>query len=299
MGPARFRHVGSRSEVACRAARGEDLGTPRPARLLAVSKDSADDPAAAAPGRVFGPDHVEEVELRDGVRVRLRPIRPADKDKLAEGLARLSPQSRYLRFFTDKERLTAAELRYFTEVDGEDHFALGVSTIDEDGGEGQGVGIGRFVRLSGEPTVAEPALAVVDEMHGRGLGRLLMLRLIAAATERGIDTFRCDFLAVNQTMGDLLRDLNPQVEFVADGPVVTAEFRLPTVPADHAPERAAEIGPLFRWFKLVAEQVVEMRQRWESPSEMILDGLRQLQRRFDPARDPEPSEDSDLGDSQD
>ncbi len=231
--------------------------------------------------RAFGPDHVEEFELRDGTRVKLRPIRPSDKHQLEAGLARLSPQSRYLRFFTDKERLTAAELRYFTEIDGEDHFAIGVSLIDEDGGEGQGVGIGRFVRLADEPTVAEPALAVVDDMHGRGLGRVLMLRLICAATERGIETFRCDFLAINHTMEDLLRDISPEVDFSADGPVVTAEFRLPTVPADASAERAADVGPLFRWFKLVAEQVVELRQLWETRSEALQEGWRELGRRIE------------------
>ena len=220
--------------------------------------------AHAAAARAFGPDWAEELALRDGTRARLRTIRPTDKERLVAGLARLSPQSRYLRFFTDKQRLTDAELRYLTELDGEHHFAIGASRVDADGGEGEGLGIGRFVRLPGEPTVAEPALAVVDDAQGLGLGRLLLLRLIAAAAERGVKTFRCDFLAMNRGMQALLEDVSPDVRFRSDGPVVTAEFRLPSVPADEPIERAPLVGPLFSWMKLVAQQVVELRRLFES-----------------------------------
>lgn len=227
--------------------------------------------------RAFGPNYVEDLELRDGSRARLRLIHPDDKQRLVAGLARLSPQSRYLRFFTSKDRLTDAELRYLTEVDGETHFAIGASRIAEDGSEGEGLGIGRFVRLPDEPTVAEPALAVIDDAQGLGLGRLLMLRLIAAATERGIETFRCDFLAINHSMQDLLRDVASEVEFEADGAVVTAEFPLPAVPVDESMERAPLVGPMFRWFKLVAEQVVEMRRQFEAHGEHLLEQWRRLQ----------------------
>lgn len=219
--------------------------------------------------RAFGPEYAEEVALRDGTRVRLRTIRPSDKERLVAGLARLSRQSRYLRFFTDKERLSDPELRYLTELDGERHFAIGASRIEPDGGEGEGLGIGRFVVLAGEPTVAEPALAVVDDVQGQGLGRLLLLRLVSAAAERGIETFRCDFLAVNRGVQHLLEEVSPDVRFRSDGPVVTAEFRLPHVPADEPIERAPMVGPMFAWMKLVAEQVMELRRLFESGKEQL------------------------------
>jgi GNAT superfamily N-acetyltransferase len=233
---------------------------------------SSSEPASAgtsAGARAFGPDYVEEVPLRDGTRVRLRTIRPTDKQRLVAGLSRLSPQSRYLRFFTDKERLTESELRYLTELDGERHFAIGASRIEADDSEGEGLGIGRFVVLPGETTVAEPALAVLDDVQGQGLGRLLLLRLVAAAAERGIETFRCDFLAINRGMQHLLEDVSPGVSFRSDGPVVTAEFRLPHVPADEPIERAPLVGPMLAWMKLVAEQVMELRKLFESGKEQL------------------------------
>lgn len=224
---------------------------------------------ASASTRAFGPDWVEELVLRDGTRVRLRIVRATDKERLVAGLARLSPQSRYLRFFTDKQRLSDAELQYLTELDGEHHFAIGASRVEEGGDEGEGLGIGRFVTLPDEPTVAEPALAVVDHAQGLGLGRVLLLRLVAAAAERGVKVFRCDFLAINRGMQALLEDVSPDVCFRSDGPVVTAEFRLPNVPADEPMERAPLVGPMFAWMKLVAEQVMELRRRFESGSEQL------------------------------
>jgi hypothetical protein len=57
------------------------------------------------------------ITLRDGVRVTLRGIAPSDKSLLAASFERLSPESRYRRFFTAKTRLSAAELDYLVDID--------------------------------------------------------------------------------------------------------------------------------------------------------------------------------------
>ena len=58
--------------------------------------------------------------------------------------------------------------------------------------------------------------------------------------------------------------MSPEATFVPDGPVVTAEFPLPKVAVDAPPERATSVGPMFRWFKLVADQVVELRRLFDA-----------------------------------
>jgi protein lysine acetyltransferase len=120
--------------------------------------------------------------------VEIRPIRPSDKPLLAEGMLRLSPESRYRRFLTAKPRLTAAELRYLTEVDGRDHVAL-VAVVPEAGRE-RLVGVARFVRLPEDPGTAEFAIVVADDWQGRGLGRLLAERVGAAAAASDVRRFR-------------------------------------------------------------------------------------------------------------
>jgi GNAT superfamily N-acetyltransferase len=212
----------------------------------------------------FDADYEEVIE-RDGVRYRLRPIRPSDRARLREGLARLSPLSRYRRFFSAKTRLSEAELSYLTELDGVHHFALVLGTIDERGEEVEGVGVARYVELPDRPGVAEPAIVVVDEHHGRGLGRLLMDRLISAAVERGMHAFRSEVLAQNRPMLEFLRTLNPDQTRENSGSVVTVQFELLPAPDTHDPAH-----PLRRTLRATAGGVAAVQgrltadERWHS-----------------------------------
>jgi GNAT superfamily N-acetyltransferase len=145
----------------------------------------------------FGPSYCEQVRLADGLRVWLGPVRPDDKRRLLEGLSRLSPGSSYFRFMGARRSLSERDLHYLTEIDGIDHFAIGAVLVQPDGSE-EGIGVARFIRLPGEPAVAEPAITVIDDYQGKGLGGLLLRRLVRAARERGVHRFRCQFLADNE-----------------------------------------------------------------------------------------------------
>lgn len=210
--------------------------------------------------RHFDADYVEETTLADGRHVRLRLVRPEDKAMFVRGLEELSSESRYFRFFTQKPRLTDWELRYLTEVDQEQHFALGAAVVDDDGVE-HGVGVARFVRFADEPDVAEAAIAVVDHCQGQGLGRLLFLRLMSAAVERGVRTFRNEVLAENKGMQHLLESIAPGLRTHPDGAAMVVDFDLPHVGADAAPSSEHARGPIYRLFRLVAERVITIRRR--------------------------------------
>jgi GNAT superfamily N-acetyltransferase len=178
--------------------------------------------------RHFDHHYEEHATLRDGTSVRLRLVRPDDKQMFVEGFSRMSPEARYQRFLAAKSQLTAQELRYLTETDGEDHFALGAAVIAPDGAE-RGLGVARFVRLPERTDTAEAAFTVVDEAHGKGLGSLLFRRLMAAARERGITRFVCSVLASNEQMHELLRDIAPDASRRLDGYVVEFEFEIPAL----------------------------------------------------------------------
>ena len=116
----------------------------------------------------FDDQYQEELELEDGSRYLLRCIQPQDKVYLSQGISRLSERSRYRRFFTAKPRLSERELKFLTEVDGYNHFALGALRLHPppaDDSE-RGAGIVRFVRLAGQEDVAEPAVVIVDALQG-------------------------------------------------------------------------------------------------------------------------------------
>jgi GNAT superfamily N-acetyltransferase len=162
------------------------------------------------PGFRFHRDYEEAVRLKDGTKVVLRLIQPSDKQLLLEGFARLSPQSRYTRFLAPKDKLTDDDLRYLTEVDGIDHLAV-VAVLRSTFGKEEGIGVGRFVRSRDEADTAEPAITVADDQQGKGLGAILLHRLVEAAWERGIRQFRCELLAENARIRDLLPEVGSDV----------------------------------------------------------------------------------------
>src|SRR5439155_664837 len=125
-------------------------------------------------------------------------LRRADREKLVAAFDRLSPESRYRRFFTAMPRLPEKLLRSLLDIDGWNHLAIGAETVTTDPAEAEGVGIARFIRLKDEPAVAEAAVTVVDHMQRRGLGKLLVSALAQAARERGITRFRAEVLRTNE-----------------------------------------------------------------------------------------------------
>ncbi len=205
----------------------------------------------------FGSHYREHAKLADGREVRLRPIKPEDKALFVEGLQRLSPESRYARFLSAKNSLSEAELHYLTEVDGVNHFA--VVALTGLGKQRKGLGVARFVRFADEPDVADAAIVVTDDAQGQGLGRLLFLRLVAAARERGVNRFRCDVLAANERMRKLLHELSPAARDQPDGQAVCIDMPLLDVAAD-APSTPGLSGPLYRIFLLAAQGKVLVRR---------------------------------------
>ena len=101
------------------------------------------------------------VTLRDGAQVDVRPVEPEDRAALAEGFERLSPESRYRRFFGPMPRLSDRDLDYLTRVDHHDHEAL----VAVDALTGDGIGVARYVR-DGRPT--SPSRPSWSPTTGRG-----------------------------------------------------------------------------------------------------------------------------------
>ncbi len=170
------------------------------------------------PVQTTGPEFHEEHVLADGTKVMLRHIRPEDGPELRRGFDRLSPESRYRRFLTGMSSLSDDMVRYLTCLDGQNHVAIVALThppgrADED----IGLGVARFIRADDDPTVAEAAIAVVDDMQHKGIGRILALTLARAAHERGILRFRGEILEDNLPVRTLLDQVGATVRVRPDG----------------------------------------------------------------------------------
>ena len=109
-------------------------------------------------------------------------------------MASLSPRSARLRFLAPKNYLSPAELRYLTEVDHVDHYAL-VAVLADD--PATMAGVGRWVRDSDDPQAAEVAVVVGDALQRQGLGTALGIALADGARALGIARFTATMLPEN------------------------------------------------------------------------------------------------------
>ena len=169
-------------------------------------------------------DPVAEVSLRDGVTVYLRPVRAEDAAAIRRLFQGLSETSTWLRFFTICPSLDRV-VGWATKVDNDRR--LGVVAIAAD--TGQLIAHAGLERDRRQPDRAEFALVVADRYQGRGLGRVLLGRLIEAAQRVGIGWLIAEVLAENHRMLNLLRSSEYPVSLRLSSGVVLAE--LPTQPA--------------------------------------------------------------------
>ena len=142
--------------------------------------------------------------LRDGTKLLLRPIRPEDAQIEREFVEGLSEQSRYMRFFNPLKYLAPRLLARLTQVDYDRELAL-VATLGE-GAEERIAGVVRY-SPNADGTSSEFAVTVADNFHGRGLGSLLMRRLIEAARAAGYQRLTGSVLESNDKMHVLMRKL--------------------------------------------------------------------------------------------
>ena len=142
-------------------------------------------------------DQVCEYILNDGTSIGIRPITIDDIDHERSFVQNLSPKTKHERFFSGLSGLSDNQLKYFCDVDFEQHVAF-VATIKGNEGESQ-IGVARYV-VDQSGNEAEIAITVADAWQHQGLGSLLMEHLISYARKKGIDLLYSYVLTDNKNM---------------------------------------------------------------------------------------------------
>lgn len=200
----------------------------------------------------------ENRTLDDGSRLVLRMVRPSDKAAFREGLTRLSERTRYQRFMAPKNEFTETELEFLTEVDGDTHLAI-VAGLERSGDDPEGIGVARIVRMDDDPQTGELGIVVADAWQHHGIGRLLLERIVAAASERGVRRIRAQVLADNRQVLGLLKDYIVDSQVTADHGVLTVEFPLPEQnPADVVDDLLVLIRALAQSVAITPELIGEL-----------------------------------------
>ncbi len=140
---------------------------------------------------------VTDARLADGTLLHVRPIMPEDANLEQAFVAGLSEETRYYRFFYRLHELTPAMLARFTQVDYDRELALVALTATPAGP--QFVCVARYI-CNPDLESAEYAIVVADAWQNRGVGRLVMERLIACAKARGVERLEGAVLRTNTQM---------------------------------------------------------------------------------------------------
>ncbi len=144
------------------------------------------------------PKELEEDVMIDGKMCLFRPILPEDEPMLQDAFTKLNAEQIRMRFFVPLKALSHVMAARFTQIDYDREMSM---VMTEHGIPGE-VPIYGVVRINTDPDVeiAEYDVLVREEMTGKGLGRLLMQRIIAYCRTRGIQQIYGDILRENKKM---------------------------------------------------------------------------------------------------
>ena len=152
---------------------------------------------------------------RDGTPIALRPIRPEDEPLLQDLFAHMSTEDQRQRFFAPMREMSHALAARLSQIDYDRAMAL-LALQD-----GRLLGV---VRYAADPDRqrAEFAVAVRSDWQGRGVGHLLMTRLIDVASRAGIGELFGDVRRDNAPMLNMCRRLGFSVTTHADDAALAA-----------------------------------------------------------------------------
>ena len=181
--------------------------------------------------RPYPTQYVSHEELRDGTPVTIRPIRPEDEPLMVKFHETLSEESVYMRYFhmmnltqrTAHERLTRI---CFIDYDRE--MALVAEHTDPDTGEREIMGVSRLSRHGVSPDEAEFSVLVSDRFQRRGVGTLLVGRILEVGRAEDLRRISAEILFDNRPMQNISRKLGFRLHRDTQEMVVKADLDLYT-----------------------------------------------------------------------
>jgi RimJ/RimL family protein N-acetyltransferase len=144
--------------------------------------------------------------IRDGRRVNIRPITPADAPLLVDLYSRLSETTRRLRFHSMRQNVPLEEIEQEAErlSDLDPAHQAALVAVAEEEGEERIVAVARLAR-SRDPAEAESAIVVRDDYQRQGLGTHLLKLLVEVARSMDIERLTAWVMAENLHMMQIIQ----------------------------------------------------------------------------------------------
>jgi acetyltransferase len=178
--------------------------------------------------RPYPVQYVSPWQMKNGMQVLLRPIRPEDEPAMARFHETLSDRSVYLRYFhMEKLSSRVAHERLIRKcfIDYDREMALVADWINPASGEHEIIAVGRLTRSHGTRD-AEVAVLVTDKFQHTGLGSELLGRLVRVARDEKLTYITATILPENLGMRALAARYGFKVQRSTDMSVVQAVLTL-------------------------------------------------------------------------
>jgi acetyltransferase len=142
------------------------------------------------------------LEVKDGWRILVRPIRPEDEPQIHEFLRNVTAGDLRLRFFAPMKEFTHEFIARLTQLD----YARAMAFVAFDETSHEMVGV---VRIHSDSIYenGEYAILLRSDLKGRGLGWALMQLIIEYAKSEGLKIISGDVLQENTVMLEMCRNL--------------------------------------------------------------------------------------------
>lgn len=140
-----------------------------------VIKGYEGEPQARLAIRPYPTEMEELITLKDGSKISLRPIRPEDEPFHADFINNVTKEDLYKRFFSDVGEFNHEALANLTQIDYDREMAF--VAVDLSYANPHIIGVSR-VLVTPDNSDAEFAILIRSDLKGKGLGRVLMNKII-------------------------------------------------------------------------------------------------------------------------
>ena len=199
------------------------------ARIVLHDPDTSEEDLPRTAIRPYPTQYVFREELRDGTPVTIRPIRPEDEPlmvKFHEGLSEESVYMRYFHMMNLDQRTTHERLTRICFIDYDREMALVAEYTDPDTGEREIMGVSRLSRRGASPEEAEFSVLVGDRFQRRGVGTLLVSRILDVGRAEDLKHITAEILLDNRPMQNISRKLGFHLRRDTEEMVVKADLDL-------------------------------------------------------------------------
>ena len=164
------------------------------------------------------PIHLEEILEINGEQVTVRPVKPVDERRIQEHFYNLDKNDVVSRFFHEKTSFLKEEVEGVSQIDYVKDLTL-VAIVGEFG-FGRVVGIGEYL-IDPATNVAEVAFSISREFQRKGMGQILLKKLVSAAMENDISGLVAYTSPNNRGMVKLFNQLPYKVNTFFDGDMLS------------------------------------------------------------------------------